>query len=326
MKHAQLHDTLASVNMSVTRPSVKSIVLNVLKACRSESKRNRPRVSFSEPLKRAGYLLGVSERTVKRYSCESDSQTESVSSSAVHVNNERRGRKKVLDIFDKSVIRNASVRMLKENKTVTLDSLKREILLKHDISVNKMTLWRALHSLGFRFGRLDKKRQCLYERKDIVKRRIDFLRKIKAHREENRPIVYLDETWVDSNAHPGRQWQAPEGQQQRKLPLNKGKRFVVLHCGGEMGFLPGCNLVFNSKSNDGDYHSEINGPIFKDWVERQLLPALPARSVVVMDPNRTGKFAKFLYFSCADLLQAKGSFKHLLRAVICDVVSGNSRI
>ena len=266
----------------MSRPTVKCIILNVIKACESECKRKRPRVSFSEPLKRASYLLGLSERSVKRYSCENATEPETaVPSNAFKA--ESRGRKKVLDNFDKSTIRNASMRILKKNKTVTLASLKRELQVEHDLSISKMTLWRALHSLGFRFGRLDKKRLCLYERKDIVKRRIDYLRKIKAHREEKRPIIYLDETWVDSNAHPGRQWQAPEGHSQRNLPLNKGKRFVVLHCGGDMGFLPGCNLVFNSKANDGDYHSEINGPIFKSWVERQLLPALPARSVVVMD-------------------------------------------
>lgn len=30
----------------------------------------------------------------------------------------------------------------------------------------------------------------------------------------------------------------------RKIPLSKGQRFVVLHAGCENGFLPGCDLVF----------------------------------------------------------------------------------
>ena len=175
------------------------------------------------------------------------------------------------------------MRILQENKTLCLKSLKQAVADKVDASFSKLTLWRALHSLGFRYGKFDKKRACLYERKDIVKKRIAFLRKIRTYRKLDRPIVYLDETWVDSNTHPGQQWQAPAGLPQRKLPLNKGKRFVVLHCGGEMGFLDNCKLVFDSKTSDNDYHSEINGLIFRRWVEDKLLPALPARSVIVMD-------------------------------------------
>ena len=267
------------------KPSVKGLILNVLKVCAIESKRNRPKISFSHPFKRACHLLGLSERTVNRYASGNDSKKDTVpaSSDGPSAAKKIRGRKNVLDSFDKMTIRNTALRLMKENKTITVDSLRRALADKIDVSVSKIAIWRALHSLGFRYGRIDKKRLCLYERKDIVKKRIDFLRRIRAYRENKRPIVYLDETWVDSNTHPSRQWQAPEGQTQRKLPLNKGKRFVILHCGGEMGFLPGCKLVFDSRSSDGDYHSEINGPIFKSWVETQLLPVLPARSVVVMD-------------------------------------------
>lgn len=58
----------------------------------------------------------------------------------------------------------------------------------------------------------------------------------------------------------------------------------VLHAGTEDGFLPNCELVFQSKTNDGrDYHSEMNGEIFRTWVNDQLLRALAPNSVVVMD-------------------------------------------
>ena len=49
-------------------------------------------------------------------------------------------------------------------------------------------------------------------------------------------------------------------------------------------FLPGCELVFKTLSTDGrDYHSEMNSVIFNKWVEEQLAPALPPKSLVVMD-------------------------------------------
>ena len=70
----------------------------------------------------------------------------------------------------------------------------------------------------------------------------------------------------------------------RKIPLNKGQRFVILHVGCKTGFLPGCELVFKTLSTDGrDYHSEMNSVIFNKWVEEQLVPALPPKSLVVMD-------------------------------------------
>ncbi|CAC5392648.1 unnamed protein product [Mytilus coruscus] len=37
-------------------------------------------------------------------------------------------------------------------------------------------------------------------------------------------------------------------------------------------------------STDGrDYHTEMNGKVFEQWFEKQLVPALPPKSIVVMD-------------------------------------------
>jgi hypothetical protein len=55
-------------------------------------------------------------------------------------------------------------------------------------------------------------------------------------------------------------------------------------CISQTGFLPGCELVFKTLSTDGrDYHSEINSVVFNKWVEEQLVPALPPKSLLVMD-------------------------------------------
>ena len=46
----------------------------------------------------------------------------------------------------------------------------------------------------------------------------------------------------------------------------------------------GCDLVFKAKSKDGrDYHTEMNGNVFLEWVEKQLVPNLPPRSCLVLD-------------------------------------------
>jgi hypothetical protein len=40
-------------------------------------------------------------------------------------------------------------------------------------------------------------KKALVERKDLVNKRIHFLRTIKQKRNQGYSIVYLDETWVD---------------------------------------------------------------------------------------------------------------------------------
>jgi transposase len=44
-----------------------------------------------------------------------------------------------------------------------------------------------------------------------------------------------------------------------------------------------CDLVFLAKAKDGDYHQEMNGPIFLNWFENQFMPALKSPSVTVLD-------------------------------------------
>ena len=51
----------------------------------------------------------------------------------------KKERKRKLDNFDKVTIRNAALRLLSENKTLTVSSLKRALADKLDASVSKLT-------------------------------------------------------------------------------------------------------------------------------------------------------------------------------------------
>jgi hypothetical protein len=66
------------------------------------------------------------------------------------------------------------------------------------------------------------------ERKDLVNKRIIFLRTIKQKRNEGYNIVYLDETWVDTHHAASHQWTPPNPSNARKIPLNKGQRFIAI--------------------------------------------------------------------------------------------------
>ena len=66
------------------------------------------------------------------------------------------------------------------------------------------------------------------ERPDLQRTRAIYLRKMKKMRQEGRRIFFLDETWMDSHSTPSKQWLPPDGEQARKLPTNRGHRFVLL--------------------------------------------------------------------------------------------------
>ena len=124
----------------------------------------------------------------------------------------------------------------------------------------------------------------LIERQDLVQRRWSYLRTIKQKRKEGYKIIYLDETWVNASHTASYQWQPEDPSQGWRIPTGRGQRLILLHAGGDMGFLPGCELLFRSKSTDGrDYHTEMNSTVFIDWTKKQLIPALPQKSLVVMD-------------------------------------------
>ena len=63
----------------------------------------------------------------------------------------------------------------------------------------------------------------------------------------------------------------------------KGKRLILLHAGSKDGFVANGKLLFRSKTKSADYHDEMNGVHFREWFEQQLLPNIPANSVIIMD-------------------------------------------
>lgn len=57
----------------------------------------------------------------------------------------------------------------------------------------------------------------------------------------------------------------------------------VMFIGGATGFVSNALLIFKSGQQTGDYHNEMNFLNYSHWLQEQLIPNLPARSVVVMD-------------------------------------------
>ncbi|KAL4148864.1 hypothetical protein QTP88_003009 [Uroleucon formosanum] len=126
-------------------------------------------------------------------------------------------------------------------------------------------------SMGFKFTK--RGRNSALMENEIQAWRREYIRDIRKYREEGRPIYYIDETWVNAgdNLSTG-----------AANPTGKGKRLIMCHIGSEDGFVPDSLLCFESKKNTDDYHDEMNGDSFRDWLEG-VLPRLKENAVIIVD-------------------------------------------
>jgi hypothetical protein len=60
-------------------------------------------------------------------------------------------------------------------------------------------------------------------------------------------------------------------------------RYIVVNAGNSHGFIEGAGLIFKSKKNSLDYHSEMNAETFEEWLQDKLLPAFTEPSIIVLD-------------------------------------------
>jgi len=107
-------------------------------------------------------------------------------------------------------------------------------------------MWRILRSINFKYKKCNDGRRFFMERNDIVAMRVKFLRKMCNFRQSNdsRPIVYLDETWVNQNHSRGQIWQNAQTTEGLKVPTGKGGRLLICHAGSsKFGFVNGSKLV-----------------------------------------------------------------------------------
>ncbi|GBP12806.1 hypothetical protein EVAR_6129_1 [Eumeta japonica] len=62
-----------------------------------------------------------------------------------------------------------------------------------------------------------------------------------------------------------------------------GNPLVIVHAGGEAGFVPNALLTFKADTKSGDYHDNMNSDNYERWLRTKLIPNLPPNSVVVVD-------------------------------------------
>lgn len=190
-----------------------------------------------------------------------------------------------LDHGDQDVIRRKIYKMYEDQYVPTLDNLMK--LLEVDetnIKCSRTTLWRYIQGMGFKFKKINK-RQVLMESRRLQEWRGQYLRDITDYRIQERPIIYLDETWFDTHDTPTSGWDDSSGKCVTRAPSNRGKRITILHAGSENGFVPNALSLSSKNIKDScvDYHEDTTAELFEDWFKTKLLPNIPPNSVIVMD-------------------------------------------
>ena len=188
-----------------------------------------------------------------------------------------------IDNFDQGVIKRCIHNFHKTNNELpTIGKLKKKLEEDINFKGSETRLRVIVKELGFRWKKTENNRKLLIETSNIRLQRIEYLRKIRKYRQEGRPIVYTDESYVDSSHSTTKAWSdgPTEG---LKKPISKGQRVVIVHAGSEAGFIPNALLTFKAGTKTGDYHDNMNYENYEKWLRTQLIPNLPPNSVVVVD-------------------------------------------
>ncbi|VVC30438.1 Ribonuclease H-like domain [Cinara cedri] len=221
---------------------------------------------------------GVSVGTVKRITSEGAKSTTAEPGAGPSFTSPRKSYKRLkyasdIDDFNADIVRRTVHEFYDKGQFPT----SQKVLTAYQQKVNnyrgsRISMWRILKSLHFKYKKCNDGRRFLMERNDIVVMRVKFLRKMHDLRQNNdtRPVIYLDETWVNT-----------EG---LKVPTGKGSRIIICHAGSSaFGFLKEAKLIFRCKSEANiDFHTQMNSTIFKKWFI-EMMQNLEEPCVIVMD-------------------------------------------
>lgn len=83
------------------------------------------------------------------------------------------------------------------------------------------------------------------ESHDIRYQRAVYLRQLQQYKEEGRPIIYTDESYINSSHTKPFEW-SDNSLRGLKKPIGKGPRLIMVHAGGADGFVPNALLMFRS--------------------------------------------------------------------------------
>ena len=235
----------------------KELVCRVHEFFESEfenTKTGKPILSVSQVWERTSRATGLSKATVGRIMKEKRETNELKSPSKKRP---RESKKTNVDSFDRDAIRRLVLSLYNEGYIPSLNDILRSCKEKINSDLSRWALWKIIKKIGFQYKKNSSNRTFLLERSDIISKRNQYLYTIKGMRKSGRYIIYLYETWVNVHMTRDKMWIIDDEEVPIKVPHGKGSRLIVVHAGGECGFINNGLLVFQSKSTK-DYHEEMD--------------------------------------------------------------------
>lgn len=263
----------------------REIIANIINFMEREGEANAPLKDFKKVQERVALSTGLSLRNVQCIKREMKAIEDGEKGMFTTPNKKRRktAPKTDLDDFDLGVLRRYIINFYVTDKKVpTLRRIHRKFAEENNYNGSRESIRKVMRKIGFRWIKTKSNRKLLMEKPDIQQKRLNYLRNLKRYREENRPVVYMDETYIHSSHTHKKSWSDNTNEGLRQ-PVSKGQRLVIVNAGNENGFIPNAYLKFKSKTHKGDYHNDMNFINYKKWIEEMLLPNLPPRSVIVID-------------------------------------------
>jgi hypothetical protein len=144
------------------------------------------------------------------------------------------------------------------------------------------TFHERMRKVGFRMRRSKTYKQYIGERPFVLRQRGHYLTTIAALRKEGRPILYQDESWVNSCMRLASEWSFDGDQDPTQVASgDRGQRAILVGIGGKDGFVPGSFLCYRGRheKKSADYHTEV----FLKWMREMVIPSAPDRAVFVVD-------------------------------------------
>jgi len=166
----------------------------------------------------------------------------------------------------------------------------------HDIAILPRTLRNVLASMGYRYGKgnvIGKMNDAWYMSR-IRTFLIQYSQALKEEQEGRCVIVYTDESYVNINHARKQTWYSDIATEKSDVvrPSGRGRRLVLLHAFTQDGWLShdkcvhndrvdqvsfSCELIYEAEKGDSDYHDNMNGDIYMQWLNNRLMVAFNKR-------------------------------------------------
>jgi hypothetical protein len=226
----------------------------------------------------------VSEKTIRRILGEQEKQeVEGTSFSTPGKTHKVPKRVTDVDDFDKCVIRLTIHEFYVQEKTSqTTPKLLPKLRNRINFKGGSTSLRNIVKELEFQWKKTRNNRVVLIKKHDVRCMRVLYLTALNKYREQGRPIVYEDETYVHSSHTGPKNW-SDDCASGLLAPVSKAEILVILHAEGRHGFIPNALVIFKSNQKTGDYHNEMKGENYIRWLKEKLIRNMEPNSVLVID-------------------------------------------